>query len=60
MDIRLEIVMMPVSDVDRARDVYRALGWRLDADIAPQPDPDWSDWYARYVVDEPAGPGARS
>ena len=25
--------MLPVSDVDRARDFYRALGWRLDADF---------------------------
>ena len=34
MDMRLEVVVLPVSDVDRARDFYRALGWRLDADFA--------------------------
>jgi catechol 2,3-dioxygenase-like lactoylglutathione lyase family enzyme len=34
VDMRLEVVVLPVSDVDRARDFYRALGWRLDADFA--------------------------
>ena len=34
MDMRLEVVVMPVSDVDRAKDFYQALGWRLDADFA--------------------------
>ena len=33
MDMRLEVVVLPVSDVDRARDFYQALGWRLDADF---------------------------
>ena len=33
MDMKLEVVVLPVSDVDRARDFYRALGWRLDADF---------------------------
>jgi catechol 2,3-dioxygenase-like lactoylglutathione lyase family enzyme len=37
MDMRLEVVVLPVSDVDRARDFYLALGWRLDADF-PGPD----------------------
>jgi catechol 2,3-dioxygenase-like lactoylglutathione lyase family enzyme len=35
MDMKLEVVVVPVSDVDRAKDFYTALGWRLDADIAP-------------------------
>ena len=30
----LEVVVVPVSDVDRARDFYGSLGWRLDADLA--------------------------
>jgi catechol 2,3-dioxygenase-like lactoylglutathione lyase family enzyme len=34
VDMRLEVVTVPVSDVDRAKDFYRGLGWRLDADIA--------------------------
>jgi catechol 2,3-dioxygenase-like lactoylglutathione lyase family enzyme len=33
MDMRLEVVVLPVSDVDRAKDFYKALGWRLDADF---------------------------
>jgi catechol 2,3-dioxygenase-like lactoylglutathione lyase family enzyme len=33
MDMKLEVVVIPVSDVDRAKDFYLAPGWRLDADI---------------------------
>jgi hypothetical protein len=33
MDMKLEVVVVPVSDVDRAKDFYQALGWRLDADF---------------------------
>jgi catechol 2,3-dioxygenase-like lactoylglutathione lyase family enzyme len=32
-DMKLEIVVIPVSDVDRAKDFYAKLGWRLDADF---------------------------
>ena len=32
-DMKLEVVTLPVSDVDRAKRFYRSLGWRLDADI---------------------------
>ncbi|MFJ7072154.1 VOC family protein [Streptomyces sp. NPDC098781] len=38
MDMKLEVVVVPVSDVDRAKDFYTALGWRLDADVAPEND----------------------
>jgi catechol 2,3-dioxygenase-like lactoylglutathione lyase family enzyme len=38
MDMKLEVVVIPVTDVDRAKNFYRALGWREDADIAPTPD----------------------
>ena len=31
MDMKLEIVVIPVSDVDRAKQFYLGLGWRLDA-----------------------------
>ena len=36
VDMKLEVVVVPVSDVDKARDFYfyKALGWRLDADFA--------------------------
>jgi catechol 2,3-dioxygenase-like lactoylglutathione lyase family enzyme len=33
-DLKLEVVVIPVSDVDRAKDFYTGLGWRVDADIA--------------------------
>ena len=33
VDLKLEVVVIPVSDVDRAKDFYRKLGWRLDADF---------------------------
>ena len=34
MDMKLEVVVLPVSDVDRAKNFYTALGWREDADFA--------------------------
>lgn len=34
MDMKLEVVVVPVSDVDRAKEFYGGLGWRLDADFA--------------------------
>jgi len=35
--MHLEVVIIPVSDVDRAKQFYQRLGWRLDADDAPLP-----------------------
>ena len=32
-DMKLEVVTLPVSDVDRAKHFYESLGWRCDADI---------------------------
>ena len=37
-DLKLEIVVIPVSDVDRAKQFYSGLGWRLDADFAAGDD----------------------
>src|SRR4051812_12813235 len=34
VDQRLEVIVIPVSDVDRAKAFYARLGWRLDADFA--------------------------
>ncbi len=39
VDMKLEVVIIPVSDVDRAKEFYARLGWRLDADFAH--DDDW-------------------
>lgn len=34
VDMKLEVVVIPVSDVDRAKRFYLRMGWRLDADFA--------------------------
>jgi catechol 2,3-dioxygenase-like lactoylglutathione lyase family enzyme len=47
---KLEIVVIPVSDVDRAKEFYRRLGWRLDADFAHG-----DDW--RAIQFTPPGSG---
>jgi catechol 2,3-dioxygenase-like lactoylglutathione lyase family enzyme len=33
VDMKLEVITIPVSDVDRAKGFYEGLGWRLDADF---------------------------
>ena len=38
VDMKFEIVVIPVSDVDRAKEFYGRLGWRLDADFAAGDD----------------------
>lgn len=53
MDMKLEVVVVPVSDVDKAKAFYQELGWRLDADCATSPD-----WYAQYMADERKGQDA--
>ena len=35
VDMHLEVDIIPVSDVDRAKQFYQRLGWRLDDDVAP-------------------------
>ena len=50
VDMKLEIVVIPVSDVDRAKDFYGRLGWRLDADFAHG-----DDW--RVIQFTPPGSG---
>ena len=37
-DMKFEIVIIPVSDVDRAKEFYARLGWRLDAEFASGDD----------------------
>jgi catechol 2,3-dioxygenase-like lactoylglutathione lyase family enzyme len=36
MDMKLEVLVIPVSDVDKAKAFYEQLGWRLDADFATE------------------------
>jgi catechol 2,3-dioxygenase-like lactoylglutathione lyase family enzyme len=38
IDLKLEVVTIPVSDVDRAKEFYGSLGWRLDADFTTTSD----------------------
>lgn len=38
MDLKLEVVVLPVTDVDRAKQFYASLGWRIDADVSTGPD----------------------
>jgi catechol 2,3-dioxygenase-like lactoylglutathione lyase family enzyme len=38
VDMKLEVVTLPVSDVDRAKSFYESLGWRLDADFSAGED----------------------
>jgi catechol 2,3-dioxygenase-like lactoylglutathione lyase family enzyme len=35
VDMKIEVVIIPVSDADRAKAFYEHLGWRLDDDVAP-------------------------
>src|SRR5437868_10356718 len=103
MDFRLEVVVIPVSDVDRTKEFYQGLVSFADPDgnswfvqeittrlpgretsalavydsvdgladalrraeaahgkyeeETGKPDPDWPQWYARYLADEAAGQG---
>src|SRR4051812_25699361 len=38
VDMKLEVITLPVSDVDRAKQFYEGLGWRLDADFSDGSD----------------------
>jgi catechol 2,3-dioxygenase-like lactoylglutathione lyase family enzyme len=38
VDMKLEVVVLPVADVDRAKAFYQALGWREDADVTTGQD----------------------
>jgi catechol 2,3-dioxygenase-like lactoylglutathione lyase family enzyme len=53
VDMKFEIVVLPVSDVDRAKEFYGKLGWRLDADYDSGKD-------FRVLQFTPPGSGSRS
>jgi catechol 2,3-dioxygenase-like lactoylglutathione lyase family enzyme len=50
MDMKLEVIVVPVSDVDKAKEFYTGLGWRLDADFT-------ADDGLRVVQITPTGSG---
>ena len=66
IDMKLEVIVIPVSDVDRAKEFYTSLGWRLDADVAGpngfrliQFTPPGSGSSVQFGVDlTPAAPGS--
>lgn len=65
VDLKLEVVLIPVSDVDRAGAFYRGLGWRVDADVTAgafrllQFTPPGSDCSIQFGTDvTPAAPGS--
>jgi catechol 2,3-dioxygenase-like lactoylglutathione lyase family enzyme len=49
--MKLEVVVIPVSDVDRAKEFYSRLGWRLDADRSTGDD-------FRLIQFTPSGSGS--
>jgi catechol 2,3-dioxygenase-like lactoylglutathione lyase family enzyme len=49
--MKLEVLVLPVADVDRAKDFYKTLGWRFDADFVVSED-------FRVVQFTPPGSGA--
>jgi catechol 2,3-dioxygenase-like lactoylglutathione lyase family enzyme len=51
IDMKLEVIVIPVSNVDRAKQFYGGLGWRLDADFA------FDDGF-RVIQFTPPGSGA--
>jgi catechol 2,3-dioxygenase-like lactoylglutathione lyase family enzyme len=65
VDMKLEVVVIPVSDVDRARDFYVNLDWRVDADVQRddfrlvQLTPPGSECSVQFGTDiTPAAPGS--
>jgi catechol 2,3-dioxygenase-like lactoylglutathione lyase family enzyme len=61
VDMKLEVVTIPVSDVDRAKEFYARLGWRLDATppVVVQLTPPGSGCSVQFGPDRtPAAPGS--
>jgi catechol 2,3-dioxygenase-like lactoylglutathione lyase family enzyme len=68
-DLKLEVVVVPVSDVDRSKRFYEGLGWRLDADLAFDngyrsfatfSDPDGNGWLVQEIKTRLPGRGESS
>ena len=50
IDMKLEVDIIPVADIERSKQFYERLGWRLDNDVAPAND-------VRIVQFTPPGSG---
>jgi len=69
-DLKLEVMVVPVSDVDRSKRFYEGLGWRLDADVAFDnasyrsfatfSDPDGNGWLLQEIKTRLPGRGESS
>jgi catechol 2,3-dioxygenase-like lactoylglutathione lyase family enzyme len=57
MDMKLEVIVVPVFDVDRAQAFYEKLGWRLDLMRVLC---EWGSKHEVYVAEERAKTGAES
>jgi catechol 2,3-dioxygenase-like lactoylglutathione lyase family enzyme len=62
VDLKLEVVVVPVSDVDRAKEFYGSLGFREDIDYVGDddfrgPDPDRGDYASFATFSDPDGNG---
>ena len=64
VDMKLEVVAIPVSDVERAKEFYSRLGWRLDADLTAgggrtiqftPPGSQCSVHFGQNITDAPVG-----
>jgi catechol 2,3-dioxygenase-like lactoylglutathione lyase family enzyme len=55
-DMKFEVVVIPVTDVDRAKRFYTALAAHEEhGRPTTQQEIDWADWYADYIHAEQAG-----
>ncbi len=62
VDFELEVVALPVTDVDRAKAFYASLGWREDADFPIRedfrvPDPERRSYQSWVALSDPDGNG---
>jgi catechol 2,3-dioxygenase-like lactoylglutathione lyase family enzyme len=67
-EMKLEVIQVPVSDIDRAKEFYASIGWRQDADFDisedlrivqfTPPGSSCSIGFGKGLVDEPLKPGS--
>jgi catechol 2,3-dioxygenase-like lactoylglutathione lyase family enzyme len=55
--MKLEVAVLSVSDVDRAKEFCKELGWREDADFAPGPAPEHKSYGSFASFSDPDGNG---
>jgi catechol 2,3-dioxygenase-like lactoylglutathione lyase family enzyme len=49
MDMKLEVLLLPVSDVDRTKRFYEKLGFRLDLDVANEDSGEYNSLLSQLV-----------